>query len=399
LGLLLIFLLPGAGQGFSEDQGGESSPELRGYLGLGTGQLTYPAANDLYEVRDDQAWSGDLRLILDAGFREALHLSANFLQSSRSKVPYSAVVGRIIPPDVERSSLLTWEQHDSGRTRSELLVDDLSLQYRSGRLDLAVGRQPVNLATTFYFVPNDFFAPFAPQTFFRNYKPGVDGLRADFRLAALSQLTFLAVLAYDRDGSAANGWNRAPNWSETSLLLRAAREMRGFAWALLAGTVNDKTIFGGSIQGELFELVGLRAEGHYGVPEDGEGGSSFKLAVGLEKLYANNFSWRLEYFQNRGADPGRDNNLPPTTGLNRDYGALGLGYEFTPLLNGGLVVLINPGDDSRLFSGNLLYSLSDEAELSLILSLPSGARPTATAVASEFGSQPRTVLLEYRLYF
>jgi hypothetical protein len=397
--LLTVFCWPETAQGFYEYQGRNSSLELRGFIGAGVGQLTYPAVSNLYDVRDDQAWSGDLRLLIEAGYKEDLHLSANVLQSSRSKVPFITVVSGLIPLDVERSSLLTWEQHDSRRSRSELLVDELYLQYRTSRLDLAVGRQPVNLATTFYFVPNDFFAPFAAQTFFRTYKPGVDGLRADFRLAELSQLTMLAVLAYDRDGSAANGWSREPDWSETSLLIRASREMLGFEWAVLAGTVADYTISGGSLQGELFNWVGLRAEGHYSAPENAGGSSHFKLAVGLEKLYANNFSWRLEYFQNSTGGLGNVNSLPITIARNRDYGALGLGYELTPLLNGSLLALVGFNDDSGVLSANLLYSLSDESELSLLASAPFGDSGGPTGAGSEFGSQARMVLFECRYYF
>lgn len=396
---LAIFCLPGVGWGFYEYLSDNSFLELQGFFGAGAGQLTYPADNILYEIRDDQAWSGDLRLLIEGGYKEELHLSANILQSSHSKIPFTSIVSDLSPLDVERSSLLTWNQHDSKRSRSELVVDDLHLQYRTSRLDLSVGRQPVNLATNFYFTPNDFFAPFAPQTFFRNYKSGVDGLRADFRLTELSQLTLLGVLAYDRDRSTANGWSREPTWSETSVLLRASREMAGFEWAVLVGTVDDKTITGGSLQGELFNLIGLRAEGHYAAPEIADGNSHFKLVVGLEKLYANNFSWRVEYFQNGDGGVGKTGTLLTTTGQNRDYGALGFGYEITPILTGSFLALTGFNDDSGVVSANLLYSLSDESELSLIMAVPFGDRSGQNAIGSEFASQPRMILLEYRCYF
>lgn len=397
--LLLVFCRPGVAQGFYDYQGRNYFLELSGFIGAGAGQLTFPTGGNLYDVRDDQAWSGDLRLLIEVGYHGDLHLSGNVLQSSRAKMPFVAAVSSLILLDVERSSFLTWEQHDSNHSRSELLVDDLYLQYRSGRLDVAMGRQPINLATTFYFVPNDFFAPFAPQTFFRNYKPGVDGLRADFRLAELSQLTMLAVLAYDRDSSTANGWSRKPDWSETSLLIRASREMLGFEWVALAGTVDDYTISGGSLQGEFFDLVGLRVAGHYSTPENVGGSSHFKLAVGLEKFYANNFSWRLEYFRNSTGGLGNVSSPALAATRNRDYGALGLGYELTPLLNGSLLALAGFNDDSGVMSAYLLYSLSDESELSLLVSVPFGDSGGLTSTGSEFGSQARMVLFECRYYF
>ncbi len=396
--LLILIAWPGNGLCFYEYRQGDSELELYGFLGAGIGQLTYPADSVIVENRDDQAWSGDLRLMMDADYGDS-HLSANLLQSSRSKIPFVAPVAHLVPLDVARSSVLTWEQHDSGRVRSELVADTFHLQLRSSRLDLTAGRQPINLATTFYFTPNDFFAPFAPQTFFRNYKPGVDGLRGDFRLSELSQLTMIGVLAYEVDSSTANGWSRSPDWSETALLLRISREIAGFGWTVLAGSVNDSKISGASLQGELFRGIGLRAEGHYAAPETSGGNSHYKLAAGLEKLYANNFSWRLEYLRNSGGGLANLNQVPGAAAGNRDYAALGFGWEFSPLLTGSLLGLAALDDDSRLFTGNLLYSLSNESELSLIISIPSGDSSGTTTPGSEFGNQPRLALLEYRFYF
>ena len=167
--------------------------------------------------------------------------------------------------------------------------------------------------------------------------------------------------------------------------------MAGFEWVALVGTVDDQTIFGGSLQGELFELVGLRMEGHYADPETSGASSYYRLATGLEKLYANSFNWRVEYYHNSAGSAAFG-----SPGSN--YAAFGCGYQFTPLLSGSFLALTNLGDDSRLFSGNLLYSLSDESELSLIISLPSGDKPNMVDLGSEFGRQPLAALLEYRLY-
>jgi hypothetical protein len=388
--LVPLFCLPGQVEAFYEVEDGERTLELRGFMGLGAGWLKYPDDNTIYTEEDDLAWSANFRLLVEAGLTEKLHLTANILQSSFSKPPLSPAFASLFPIDVERSNGLTWEQHDSINSRSELVVDDLYLQYSANRLEMAVGRQPVNLAATFYFTPNDFFAPFAPQTFFRSYKPGVDAVRADYRLAELSQITMLGVLSYDPDPGSSNGWSAEPDWSGSSLLTRVSHEMAGFEWAVLAGTVDDHTIFGGSLQGELFDMVGLRMEGHHADPE-ATGDSYYKLATGLEKLYANSFNWRIEYYHNSGGSVGIG-----SQGSN--YTAVGCGYQFTPLLLGSFLSLINLSDDSLLFTGNLLYSVSDESELSLIISLPSGDEPTMIDPGSEFGRQPLTVLLEYRLY-
>lgn len=366
--------------------------ELGGFASLGLGQSTYPADNALYSEREEQSWNGSLRLLAEAG-DGALHFSANLLEAAASLPPLAPLALMEATREVGRSSLLTWEQHATPHSRATLAADVLQLQYRGSSADLILGRQPVSLATTFYFAPNDFFAPFAPQTFFRTYRPGVDGVRGDLRLAALSQLTVLAILAYAPEPDSPNGWRREPEWSRTSLVARYNREWRGFGWSLLAGTISDRSVCGGGMQGELFDWLGVRSEAHYAAAEREVDDEGVRLALGIEHRHANNFDWRLEYFYNGYREPG-------AIGFgDRHYAALGAGYEFTPLLNGSLVALADLGDGSQLFSANLLYSLTDEAELALTGSVPLGKRPEGLEPGSEFGRQPRQLLVEYRVFY
>jgi hypothetical protein len=85
--------------------------------------------------------------------------------------------------------------------------------------------------------------------------------------------------------------------------------------------------------------------------------------------------------------------------LGRDYTALGLGYEFTPLLRGQMSLINNLGDNSGLCSINAVYSLSNEVELALDLGLPFGKRPEGARIRSEFGLYPYSINLEVRYYF
>ncbi|MEN8142741.1 MAG: hypothetical protein ABFQ82_03980 [Thermodesulfobacteriota bacterium] len=324
--LLFTVLIPPPSHGFYEQRQDDSALEIRGFLGFGAGYVSYPPFSTIFREGEDLPWTADLRILLDSDHGEDIHLTANILQSTRSKPPFEPAIAGLIPVDVERSSLLTWEQHDTAGSRSEMVVDVLQLQYRTSKIDYTVGRQPVNLATTFYFAPNDFFAPFAPQTFFRTYKPGVDGIRGDILLAELSQLTLLAVLSYDTEPASPDTWQYEPDWRSTSFLGRVTAELAGYEWAFLAGTVNDYTIAGGLLQGDVFGQIVLRGEGHYGDPETSSGESFFKLAVGIEKLYANNFNWRLEYFQNSGGS-GTGGSLVTAADQDRDYAALGWGMR------------------------------------------------------------------------
>ncbi len=218
-------------------------------------------------------------------------------------------------------------------------------------------------------------------------------MRADLRLAPLSQLTLLGVLAYQPDAASANGWSRAPDWGKTSLLARFTADRGGFGWGILGGTVRDRSLAGGSLQGQLFDWLGVRAEGHYAWGEEDGVANGGGVALGIEHNYPNNASWRLEYFYN---------GYPPAglTGYNdHNYTALGFGWQFDPLLTGNLVGLLDLDDSSRLLAAYLLYSLSNESELALTGTLSFGTRPDQVSAGSEFGRQPRELLLEYRVYF
>jgi hypothetical protein len=78
-----------------------------------------------------------------------------------------------------------------------------------------------------------FFGSFAPQNFYRVYKPGVDTVRFERQLANLSQLTLAGVLGYDRDPESDSGWSRSPDWDRTSVLGRYVMDAGGFEWGAL----------------------------------------------------------------------------------------------------------------------------------------------------------------------
>lgn len=404
LGLFHCLAAPAAA--FYQRQWGASDVELRGFVDLSGAFSRNPADTVFYPDRTEALWGGSGRFLADARLGAAARTELNVLQTVRAKPSFRLASPGEAAVEVERSALLTWEQHESGNSEAQLDVDVLTVGWSCRRLDLTLGRQPVNLATTFYFSPNDFFAPFSAQTFFRVYKPGVDAARAEVRLGELSQLSIIGVLGYEPDPSRGNGWSASPDWSRASLLGRLAVPFAGFEWALLAGSVRDQTVSGGSLQGELFNWLGIRAEGHYAAAETGSAASGLEVTVGLEHRFVNSLTIRLEQFHhgqgygsidlvNEAARHGR-------LGLGytgRDYTAFDMGYEFSPLLTGELLLIRNWTDQSWLFSVNSVYSLSDESELNLNITVPHGHAPDQATIRSEFGLEPCQAALAYRRYF
>jgi hypothetical protein len=399
---LLLSTLSIPALAFYEWQSDDRSFDLRALVrGFG---IVYenPENQFFYEDKSNAGAAAIARLIMHARTGQHLGLEANAYQTYIPAYMASRLGSLGTPLDVERSSALEWSFSDDDYVH--LAIDRLNISWSYNRLDLTAGRQPINLATTFYFTPNDFFAPFSAQAFYRVYKPGVDAVRAEVRLGNLSQLSLISVLGYKRKSDSDTGWSRDPDWHRTSYVCRISTIFRDFEWALLGGVVREDDVIGGSLQGELFQWLGVRSEGHVADTDDSQ--RNLELSLGIEHRWENSLNLRLEYFYHgKGADSVSDYDITPTTAqsnniyLGRNYTALGIGYEFTPLLNAEMLTIANLIDHSYLLSFNAIYSLSDEAELAIDLGVPIGKKPEGNGIKSEFGLYPYSVRIEVRRYF
>ncbi|NOQ34661.1 MAG: hypothetical protein GQ569_02040, partial [Methylococcaceae bacterium] len=232
----------------------------------------------------------------------------------------------------------------------------------------------------------------------------VDAARLDIQFGELSQLSIISVLSYKPQAEQHNGWSKEPDFGNTSFLARASTVINDFEWAVLGGKVKKKSLVGIDFQGELFEWLGVRAEGHYAFPDDARQSSYLEFALSLEHRFENTLTVRVEQFYH-GSGADKISNYVSTLNqsnspyLARFYTALGISYEITPLLTGNATYLYNAVDSSSLVALYANYSLSDESEIALNLNLPLGDKPDNLNLNDEFGLYPRSINLEYRHYF
>lgn len=395
-------MLSNAAEGFYEHSDESGSFEARGFLDFTGGYSSNPDLQLFYKNRYDHSYGAAARLLANGTVGPEFGFEFNgvaYGYGSTASIPFVA--------DVERSSAAEWTMRDTDQSRIHLAIDHLNLRFTSGGEDLIVGRQAINFASCFYFTPNDFFAPFSAQTFFRVYKPGVDALRLEVKLGELSQLSLVAALGYTPDKTGANGWSASPDGARNSYLAKVSTAFANFQWSALAGRVADATIIGGSLQGEVFHWLGIRGEGHYASVA---GGSYAKAAIGLEHRFSDGITVRYEEFYN-GQGAGGASQYDPAT-WNSDYyhamnyGALGIGYQFSPLLTCEALRIVNFTDGSVLTAFYAVYSLSDNSELSAGLNLPYGNSgsdglgfPPSLTIGSEYGVFPYSASVDLRLYF
>ena len=325
----------------------------------------------------------------------------------------------------ERSALFTKTVNDE--KQQDVFIDQLYGRYTVKDSDILLGRQPISLATTLYFTPNDFFAPFGAQTFFRDFKAGVDAIRLEHALGNLTQLSFFYVLGYQWDPFSGQYKNN-PDSDRASKLVQVSSVIFNLEWKLLGGRVFDDPVIGGAIQGELFPGLGIRAEGHHRRPSNSQN-SLFvyskdpahisEWVLGLEHQFTPDLAGRLEYFYNSaGASDEEDYPVLLTqlmssggsgSGLNlaAKYFAAGFDYQISPLWGMSSVVLSNAIDNSYLFVFDFNYSLSNESVVNLGASIPTGDEPDTSlfflnplqSIQSEFGAYPDLISIELRIYF
>ncbi len=390
LAALLLLFAPLSAHSLLTWESDDSWHELRGELRLLGLYLDNPDQPLLFDEPSNQGPSAIGRLLIDGGVGEQLGYSINIYQS------YIAADLSQNRLDVERSSQLehAWDDEDYNR----LALDQIYLSYRLPDIDFQLGRQPINLATAFFFSPNDLFAPFAAQSFYRIYKPGVDALRIEHDMGGLSRAGMIHVLGYSVDPGSDTGWSRGPSSERSSTLLTANFLWHQFEWSVMVGDHQRADLIGLALQGEWgVSGVGLRFEANRQQSDN----TTAQYTLGADYRWPNSLHLRGEfYINNIGATsiseypqtPLQQPSLP----MARRYLAFGTGYTFSPLINIDATLLGNRVDQSWLLAMNMGYSLSDEMDLSLTVTTPLDHSVPNYPLKSEYALSPTTVSIEVR---
>ena len=395
--MAVVFLIPSPCFAFMEMETGETSADLKLFARLAVMRAETPTIPLTPDSGGPLSASDTSLRLITEGKAEGFVTAEFHAQESWTAGSFPSVGSALSKVSVERSSALSALQRDDGGTLAVLDVDRLSLRMDFNRVDVTIGRQPVNLSALYYFTPNDIFAPFSASAFYRVYKPGVDSARLEVRVSELSQFTFVHALGYKPDVDSATGWSAGADDGRSSSIARFSAMLRGVEVTFLGGSRAGAGITGGALQGEIAGKIGVRAEGNHVNPKDGD--PYWTLAMEADRRFENSLNVRAAYLRNgNGADTvsGYDfSAMYP----GRDYVVGGAGYEFSPLLAGEAVWLFNMNDDSSMVSFTLVYSTSDESEIALTASAPYGRGWGGDGAGSEFGSRASTAFLELRAYF
>jgi hypothetical protein len=307
--------------------------------------------------------------------------------------------------------------------------DRMNLRLSAGPLDLTIGRQAINLSSTFLWSPLDVYRPFAPWVFDRDYKSGVDAIKLSCALGSESGLDLIAsggrTLFVDPvSGQIAQSSKLADlSLYGSSALARVFTSLGSLELTAQGGKTYGAYQVGLGFAAHLDDW-GFRGEGVKEIPERLDPTLAanplteqlnrdlvprhLSGVLGIDRKFENGASVLVEYFYNGAGRPhdyaraGRRLLADEIVNLNQHLAGLLIRQELSPLLKVRSLVIVAPTEPSALLNESFSYSTSDESELLVgaifCIGRSSHAQPTPV-VRSEFGSFGHLGYAEWKLYF
>ncbi len=280
-----------------------------------------------------------------------------------------------------------WTIHESAREEWRHRFDRLSVGYAAGPLEVTVGRQAVSWATTLVLTPADPFAPFDPSDPFREYRGGVDALRA-----RVSPGAFTEVEAVVRPAE-------TPLGTTLTALGRVQTSLGGWAAGAWAGALHDEAAGAVFLSGAIGSTA-VRTEAS--LRERPGGGGALRMALGLDRYFSPGgrdllLLAEVQYDAFAADDAGellaKALSAPFQRGemqvLSSWTVAGQASYQLHALVGTDFTTLVSGTDGSALLSAGLSWSASAYASVRLGVFKGLGAGPSGTArLGSEYGAVP-----------
>jgi len=259
-------------------------------------------------------------------------------------------------------------------------LDRAYIAYNYQQLSIKFGRQVLSWGNGLVFRPMDLFNPFAPNAIYTSYKPGIDMLYGQWLFNSGSDLSALMV----------------PRRNTTSQQLDSSESSSAIKWhyfgeniqadIMLAKDYQD-TVLGLGLYGSLYDAI-WRLDLVPTFSNDSHRHTSFILNVdtawqwqqknlnGFMEYYRNGFGIKQSPYTLSSLSEDLTQRLSRGQLFNtsRDYFAFGLRSEWTPLLQISPLLILNLNDHSRLFFLQANYSLSQNMNLDVGITLSTGKK-------------------------
>jgi hypothetical protein len=365
-----------------------------------------PDAPDLFPERT--AGESLLRLRIEPEIRTSRTTTFSLAYEQRLRYTSAPTAGiaaiGILPSDTAtpfRIEPLVWrvKESASGGWRHE--IDRANAQVHLRRADLTIGRQAIGWGRGVMFTSVDLFAPFSPLEVDREWRAGVDAVRADIKLTDRSSLDLLGAFGNSLDRSAFAARARGYTGRMDVEVVGGRRGEDLFGGVTTSAAIGDAEVHG---EAAAFRLPS--ALDHDVVWKVVLGGS-YRFPIGAGILaYA-----EYHYSGFGAAHPDEIRALLTTPSvverfvrgdmqiLSRHVVGVTGSYEVSPEITYSAQWLHNPGDRSGIVAPAVTYTFNDAVSLLGSAYVPYGRPPEGGVLRSEYGAAPLSGLLQVRMYF
>jgi hypothetical protein len=324
------------------------------------------------------------------------------VSSPSSGLGGAAVLG-VEAPGPYRVCQLDWPVTASNGSSWRHEIDRAYVAVDLSKVDVTAGRQAIGWGRGVLFGAVDLFAPFTPLEADREWRRGIDALRADVRLTDRTSLDLVAAFGEGADASvfAARFRGYAGNADLELMAGRRARDL--FGGVTISAALGDAEVHG--------ELALFRAPEP--LPADGRrdavkavAGASWRLPVGAGLLVHGEYHYSGFAATSAAdipallADPEfRERYLRGDTQILERHAVAVLGtYEASPEIGVSVQWLHAPLDGSGVLSPSATFTLGDSVSVLAAAYLPYGSAPQAGTLTSEYGAAARSALVQVRIY-
>jgi hypothetical protein len=323
-------------------------------------------------------------------------------------LPFTGTVSGL-PDDRRRLFDLTHVISERDRRAVVHRLDRLAVGYGSARQTLRFGRQAVSWGNGLVFQPLDFVNPFSPIAIDKDYKTGDDMLYGQWLVGKKDDLQ--AILLPRRDPA-----THDVESEQSTYAVKYRARFGGVDVDLLVARHFSENLAGiglvKSVGGAVWRL-------DTSFTELDSGDSATSLVTNMDYSWTwggKNVYGYAEYFRNGVGEADRADYAAPSAKLSariargelftlaRDYAALGLQVEFTPLFNLHTNLIANLNDGSKFLQLRGVYDWQQDVQLMAGLNLPSGDRGTEyggvpVAGSAFFVSAGKSAYLRGAVYF
>lgn len=368
-------------------------PAFGGHIKAQAGTTHYRSDDLASVLGDDPAGDRQLDLRLKTSARSgawSFHADYELLATAGDSLALRRRLSRLgllsagtangLPDDRRRLFDLTHTLTDQDRRAAVHRLDRLSASHQSEGRTLRFGRQAVSWGNGLIFQVLDFVNPFSPIAIDKEYKTGEDMFYGQWQ-AGQGDGQFMVVPRRDIVTHELEG-------RESSYAFKWRLKALGGDVDLLAARHYDENLIGAGLVHNLGGAVWRFDVLHINLAA---GDAEFSLVTNLDYSWVwggKNFYGYVEYFRSGVGTTERNTTLTPRTALSvrlargelftlgRDYAAVGVRIEQTPLLNWNLNLIRNLNDDSAFWQVRAVYDWRQNLQLMAGVNLPDGDRGT-----------------------